>query len=284
MKNRTQPEKREPIREWQDSAPFWVKHAGMVRAMFAPITSALIEAAAIKEGDSVLDVAGGSGEPSLTIAEAVSRSTSIVFTDAVAGMVGGTRNEARLRRLANIEFAQCVGEELPFLSDRFDVVVCRFGIMLFPDPGAAIREMLRVAKPGGRIAIAVWGPKDSNPFFHLVSDILERYVESPAEDPDAPGAFRFASSGKLASLLRGAGAREVNERVLVFTLEAPLTPPQFWKVRTELSDTLRGKVAGLSPEKVNGLAHEVEEAGRAFYRNGLMRFPAKVLIVSGNAP
>lgn len=280
MKNRTQPESRDPLVEWQESAPYWAKHGDMVQAMFAPITSALIEAASLKAGDSVLDVAGGSGEPSLTIAAALGRSASIVFTDAVAEMVSASRNQARLRRLTNIKFLQCVGEALPFLPDKFDVVVCRLGLMLFPDPVGAIREMLRVAKPGGRIAAAVWAPRDSNPFFHVVADIVSRYVESPPEDPDAPGAFRFAPSGKLAGLFRGSSAIDVNERVLDFTLEAPLTPREFWQVRTELSDTLRGKVAALSHEQVSRLAQEVEEAGQAFYKKGSMRFPARVLIVS----
>jgi SAM-dependent methyltransferase len=269
------------LREWRESAPYWAKHAGIVRSMFAPITSALIEAAAIDEGHSVLDVAGGSGEPSITIAEAVGPSGSVICTDAVAEMVRASRSEARNRELTNIKFTQCVAEALPFQPDTFDVVVCRLGVMLFPGPAAAIGEILRVVKPGGRIAFAVWSARDSNPFFHVVANIVSRYVESPPEDPDAPGAFRFAERGKLASLLSDAGVIEVTERVLDFTLEAPLTPKQFWEVRTELSDTLRAKVAVLSKEQVARLAQEVEAAGRAFYEAGRIRFPAEVLIVSG---
>jgi SAM-dependent methyltransferase len=249
--------------------------------MFAPITDALIEVASIGERHSVLDVAGGAGEPSLTIAQAAGPSVSLTFTDAVGGMVSTSREQARSRRLNNIHFAQCIGEALPFLSETFDVVFCRLGVMLFPDPATAIREMLRVAKPGGRIALAVWGPRDSNPFFHLLADIMSRYVDSPPEDPDAPGAFRFASAGKLAGMLRASGAIEVTERVVDFTLDAPLTPAQFWGVRVELSDTLRDKVAQLSAAQVSRAAQEGEEAGRPFYQDGHMRFPAKVLVVSG---
>jgi len=250
--------------------------------MFAPITHALIDAATIHEGHSVLDVAGGSGEPSITIAEAVGQSGSVICTDAVAEMVRASRSEARNRELANIEFTQCVGEALPFQPDTFDVVVCRLGVMLFPEPSAAIREILRVVKTDGCIAFAVWAARDSNPFFHIVANIVSRYVESPPEDPDAPGAFRFAESGKLASLLNDAGVIEVTERVLDFTLDAPLTPKQFWEVRTELSDTLRAKVAALSEPQVARIAQEVEEAGRAFYEAGRIRFPAEVLIVTGS--
>jgi SAM-dependent methyltransferase len=269
------------LREWRESAPYWAKHAGTVRSMFAPITRALIEAATIHEGHSVLDVAGGSGEPSITIAEAVGPSGSVICTDAVAEMVRASRSEAHNRELANIEFTQCVGEALPFQPDTFDVVVCRLGVMLFPNPSAAIRETLRVVRPRGRIAFAVWTARDSNPFFDIVANIVSRYVESPPEDPDAPGAFRFAESGKLVSLLNAAGVIEVTERVLYFTLDAPLTPKQFWEVRSELSDTLRAKVATLSKEQVARIAQEVEEAGRAFYEAGRIRFPAEVLIVTG---
>ena len=273
---------KDTLREWRESAPYWNKHAALVRAMFAPITTALIDAAAIRDGQSVLDVAGGAGEPSLTITE-TTPTISLTFTDAVGGMVATARDQARRRSLNNIEFAQCVGEALPFSSGTFDVVLSRLGVMLFPDPGAAIREMLRVAKPGGRIALAVWGPRDANAFFHMVADIVARYVESPPEDPDAPGAFRFAESGKLAGLLRASGAIEVTERIFDFTLAASLPPEKFWDVRVELSETLRGKVARMSPLQVSRAAQEAEEAGRPFYEDGEMRFPARVLVVSGIA-
>ncbi len=270
--------------EWRESAPYWAKHAGTVQAMFAPISSAIINAAKIAEGDRVLDVAGGVGEPSIPIAEALGGSTSVFFTDYVGEMVATSRSQARHLRLTNIEFTQCAGEALPFLTNTFDVVVCRLGVMLFPDPMAAIREMLRVAKPAGRVALAVWSARAENPFFHVVANILSRYVESPPENPDAPGAFRFADRGKLADLIRQAGATEVTERLLNFTLEAPLTPKQFWEVRAELSDTLRAKVATLSPEQAARMAGEVEAAGRAFYEAGRMRFPGEVLIVSATKP
>jgi SAM-dependent methyltransferase len=270
--------KKDILREWRESAPYWAKHSAIVRAMFAPITSALIEAAAINRGDSVLDVAGGSGEPAITIAQAIG--ASVVFTDPVAEMVVTSRRQSSDLGLTNIAFTRCAGEALPFVTGTFDVVVCRLGIMLFPDPAAAIREILRVLKPDGRLALAVWSTSASNPFFHVVANIVSRYVESPAEDPDAPGAFRFSERGKLAGWLRGAGAVEVTERILEFSLEAPLKPKQFWEVRCELSDTLRSKVASLLPEQVANLAREVEEAGAAFHIADQMKFPAEVLIVS----
>ena len=278
----TEPNK-DVLRDWRESAPYWAKHSDTVRLMFAPITSALLGASGIKDGQSVLDVAGGAGEPSITIAQSVGCSGSVICTDAVAQMVATARNEAHLAGASNIGFAQCVGESLPFAAGTFDSVVCRLGVMLFPDPGSAIKEMLRVVKPGGQVSVAVWRHQESNPFFYVVADVVSRYVESPPEDPDAPGAFRFVESGKLARLFKECGGDGVNEQVLDFEMEAPITPKQFWELRTELSDSLRGKVASLSAEQVKRVAEEVEEAGQPFYSAGRMSFPGQVLIVTATA-
>ena len=75
------------LQEWRTTAPFWTKHSGTIRTMFAPLTEALIQDASIGEGQTVLDVAGGAGEPSLTIAERVGSTGAVTCTDAVAEMV-----------------------------------------------------------------------------------------------------------------------------------------------------------------------------------------------------
>lgn len=273
--------KKDVLLEWRESAPYWAKHAATVRSLFAPITAALIEAARISKGQTVLDIAGGSGEPSLTLAERVGGAGLVACTDATLEMVMTARNEARFLGLTNLEFARCAGESLAFSDNIFDAVVCRLGIMLFSDPASAIRESLRVLKPGGRASFAVWHTLDSNPFFSVVVEVVSRFVESPPEEPDSPGAFRFAERGKLAGLLSEAGAADVTERLIEFDLEAPITPREFWEARSELSDTLRAKLASLSSEDRKQIAKEVEQAGAAFFKAGRMKFPGEVLIVTG---
>ncbi|HSP62086.1 MAG TPA: methyltransferase domain-containing protein [Pyrinomonadaceae bacterium] len=269
------------LQEWRETARFWTKHSGTIRTMFAPLTEALIEDAGISEGQTVLDVAGGAGEPSLTIAERVGPAGAVTCTDAVAEMVAAAESEAQRRSLTNLTFQQCVADSLPFESNSFDAVVCRLGVMFFPDPLAALGEMLRVTKPGGSVALAVWHKDELNPFTHIVTDVMSRYVESPPADPDAPGAFRFAEPGKLASVLRNAGASDVGARVLHFQIEAPISPSEFWTMRSETSDTLRAKLAKLPAEEVLGLTQEVQEAGREYFPNNQMSFPAQMIIVSG---
>ena len=275
----------EVLREWRESARYWQKHASTIRTMFGPITQALVEDADIIEGDAVLDVAGGAGEPSLTIAEAVGPTGSVTYTDAAPEMAAAAESEARRRGITNVAFKQCAADSLPFESNSFDAVVSRLGVMFFPDPVAALREMLRVTKRGGVLSLAVWGKSELNPFFYVINDVVARYFEAAAPaDPNAPGAFRFEEPGSLARILSDAGAVEVKERVLRFDITAPMNPAQFWELRAETSGTLREKLGTLSPPLANSLAQEAQEAMREFSSNNQMSIPAQMIIVTGRKP
>jgi len=272
------------LQEWRTTARFWTKHSGTIRTMFAPLTEALIRDAGIGEGQTVLDVAGGAGEPSLTIAERVGTKGSVTCTDAVAEMVAAAESEAQRRGLVNITFRECLADSLPFESNSFDAVVCRLGVMFFPDPLAALREMLRVAKPGGSLSLAVWNKDELNPFTHITTEVMSRYIESPPVEPDAPNAFRFAEPGKLAGILELAGAGDIHERDVRFQSAAPISPIEFWMMRSETSDTLREKLAKLSAEQVSDATQEVLEAVWEYFPNGQMNFPAQMIIVTGTKP
>jgi ubiquinone/menaquinone biosynthesis C-methylase UbiE len=272
----------EILREWRDSAKYWAKHSATIRRMFAPLTQALIEDAGIVPGQSVLDVAGGTGEPSLTIAETVGPTGSVMCTDAIAEMVEAARAEAGKRHLTNIGFRQCTAESLPFPDNSFDVVVSRLGVMFFPDP--AFAQMVRVTKPGGVLAFVVWHHSELNPFSYVVADVLSRHVETPPADANAPGAFRFAELGKLAAVLTAAGASDVRQRVFKFDIAAPISPDEFWEMRSGTSETLRSKLAKLSDEERSQIAAEVYVAVKEFFPNNQMCFPAQMLIVTGRKP
>src|ERR1043166_579094 len=266
---------------WNETAKCWIQYSDTIRAMFVPLTEALIEGANISEGKNALDVAGGAGEPGLTIAERVGQNGSVFCTDAVAEMVDAARDEASRRGLTNVQFRQCTADSLPFPDNFFDATVCRLGIMFVPDPLAAMREMLRVTKTGGRLALAVWHKSEINPFCYTVTNVMARHVTSAAADPDAPNAFRFAESGKLSQIMTEAGASEVEERVVSFDIEAPLSPRQFWTMRSQTSDTLREKLAKLSSDEQAQIAGEVEQVVKEFFPHNQMKFPAKMILVTG---
>jgi len=269
---------------WQTSARYWHKYRVLITEMFAPLTSSLVEEAQIGIGQKVLDIGGGSGEPSLTISRIVRPAGSVMFTDPVAGMLESAQAEASSRGLTNIDFRQCSADDLPFADCTFHVAVGRLSAMFFANPATAMREALRVVLKDGRVAFAVWGPKEVNPFFSSITDVIDQFLEVPAQDPDAPDAFRFAVPGKLAGILEQADARNVIEGRLNFQIEAAISFEQFWQLRTEMSETLREKMSRVTPAQLPTIKQAVADAARRYFVSGTMSFPAEALIVSGRKP
>lgn len=269
------------INQWSDSAPYWERHHEVIRQMFAPITQALIEDGQIGSQQTVLDIATGSGEPALSIAALVGPEGRVFAVDPIPEMVAGARRAADRLGIKNAQFEVAFADHLPFPADTFDAVVSRFGVMFFPSPVEAVREMLRVLKPGRKLALAVWHFAEKNPFSHVLSRVMERYCDSPPVAPDTPDAFRFAPPGKLAGVLAEAGAIDPSGRLLQFNIEAPISAEDFWTLRAELSDKLREKVARLSREQLMEAKRLALEGHRQYSTERGMSLPAEVLIVSG---
>jgi len=257
----------EALHAWQTSARYWDKYRVLITEMFAPLTSGLVEEAHIGIGQKVLDIGGGSGEPSLTISTIVGPTGSVMYTDPVAGMLESTQAEATRRGVKNIHFRQCSADELPFEACTFDVAVGRLSAMFFADPAAAVREALRVVHKDGCVTFAVWGPKEANPFFSTITDVIDQFVEIRLQNPAAPDAFRFAVPGKLAGILEQADAKNVIERQLNFQIEAAISFEQFWQLRTEMSETLREKMARLTPAQLPTVKQAVADAARRAVEN-----------------
>jgi len=277
----TPEEQNKALDSWQTSARYWDKYRVLIEQMFAPLTSGLIEEARIGIGQKVLDIGGGSGEPSLTISSIVGPTGSVMYTDPAAGMVESAQAEAHRRGLTNIRFRQCSADDLPFPDRTFDVAVGRLSAMFFVDPVKAVREALRVILEDGYVSFVVWGPKEANPFFSVIADVIDRFVEGPPEDSGARDVFRFAVPGELAGILQQAGAKHVVERRLDFQIEAAVSFEQFWQLRTEMSGTLRENMARLAPAQLPTVKQAVADAARRYFVSRTMNFPAEALIVSG---
>jgi SAM-dependent methyltransferase len=271
----------ETISAWRDSAPYWEKYREKIRQMFAPVTDALVADARIGRGAAVLDIATGPGEPALSIAAIVGPEGRVLGVDPVEEMVEVARRSADRYGVANAKFEIAAPESLPWAADTFDAVTCRFGVMFFSSPVAGVREFLRVLKPERKLALAVWSLAERNPFFHTVGRVVERYVELPPIAPDAPDAFRFGAPGKLRGVLTEAGAADIAEHVLAFNIEAPVSVEEFWTLRCEMSEKMRGVVESLSPQRLAQVKAEALEALRPYSTDRGMSFSSEVLIVSG---
>ena len=122
-----------------------------------------IERLALMEGARVLDVCCGSGASAIPAAQAVGPDGSVVGVDLAENLLKLARTKAGQLALTNIEFRPGDLTALPFADDSFDVVVCVFGIFFVPDMESAVRELRRVLRSGGRLAITTWGPRFFEP-------------------------------------------------------------------------------------------------------------------------
>jgi len=271
----------ETINRWTGSAPYWEKHREVIRQMFAGITAGLIADAQVERGQTVLDVAMGPGEPSLSVAAVVGAEGKVCGIDPVAGMVAAARRAAERLALKNVQFEVAFADQLPFAADTFDAVISRFGVMFFPSPVDGVREMLRVLKPGRRLALAVWHFAERNPFHTAVARVMDQFIPSPPVEPDAPDAFRFATAGKLLKIFREAGVAEPRERLLQCKIEATVPVEEFLTLRLEMSEKLRDKISKLSKGQVAEVRRLGLESLGEYWTGRALSFPAEILIVSG---
>ncbi|SHJ33767.1 Ubiquinone/menaquinone biosynthesis C-methylase UbiE [Shimia gijangensis] len=148
-----------------------------VPAVFAPWPAHLVDGAAVREGSSVLDIACGSGVLARAALEATGKSGRVVGLDPAPGMIAAAREVE-----PQIDWVLGSAEKLPFDNGSFDCVVSQFGMMFFQDHPKAAYEMYRVAKSGGKLAVAVWHSIDKNPAYRDIVAVLDEHVSPEAAD------------------------------------------------------------------------------------------------------
>jgi SAM-dependent methyltransferase len=146
-----------------------------VPTLFGPWAPRVADATGIASGDRVLDVGCGTGILARKAAERVGSAGHVTGLDLDEGMLSVAR-----RIGPGIECRQGDATELPFEDAAFDAVVSQFALMYFPDRAAALREMWRVLRPGGRLAVAVWAPHERATGYVELARIAERYAGEEA--------------------------------------------------------------------------------------------------------
>ena len=200
------------IYQTDDRADFCAREKLRRQESSGAATETLIKAADLHIGDRVLEVAAGTGDQAVMIAQIVGSNGHVVATDSSANMLAHAEKAAREADLSNIETRVMTAEALEFDENSFNAVICRMALMLFGNPLTALTEMHRVVKPGGKVAVMVWSSADKNPFHGLPLQIARRIGNIPASGLDKPGLFALGDSERLEDLFRKVGFRSVSSQ------------------------------------------------------------------------
>jgi len=220
---------------WASVADGWMRRDELLRKGAESVTRRMLELADISDGHNVLDIASGTGEPSISAARLTGDTGSVIGTDLTEEMLAYAREKARQAGVGNIEFKCVDGETLDFPANTFDAVTIRWGLMFMPEPVACLQQAHDVMKDTARIAIACWSAPDKNPFVSLLMQSLGEYMDVPKLPPGTPGIFAMADPERLHATIAAAGFSDITlEELEIDVLEVP-DGQAYWDVISDLA-------------------------------------------------
>jgi SAM-dependent methyltransferase len=268
---------------WAAVATAWGEHAEYADARGAVAAERMLELTMPQPGERVLELACGPAGLGLAAAKRVTPGGDVVLSDVVPEMTSIAAARAEDQGLTNVSTRVLDVEQIDEPDESYDVVLCREGLMFATDPAGAAAEIVRVLRPGGRAAIAVWGPRESNPWLGVLFDAASAQLGRPVPPPGIPGPFSLDDSGRLADLLSDAGLADV----VVSELPVPLRAGSFeeWWTRTSaLAGPLAKMLAALPDDAIEALRVRVREAVSPFQTEAGVEFPGLTLLAGGRRP
>lgn len=262
------PQPPNPKDYWSNRSSAWTDGASTGKASDETFDRALMDAAEIKPNHRVLDLAAGTGDPSMTIAEHLKEAGSVVSFDMTEPMLSVAQRRAANLGLHNIDIVSGNMEMLPFPDETFDTITCRNGLMFPENKPACVREACRVLKPGGRAAWLVWATIEENPTYLTVNKGLQAYFHR--EFPPRMVRHNLGEQGALTSLLEQADFASVEERRFAYERLVAVGDDYF---RRAIARTVPNEIGGLSDRDWDDLIGAVEEASADLRDGDTYRIP-----------
>jgi SAM-dependent methyltransferase len=204
------------LETWGKMATGWEARREWLMGITRPANEWLAEKVNPQPGQTILEVAAGTGDLGFTVAERVGEDGRVISTDFAPEMVDVARRQSEARKLTNVEHRVLDAESMDLDDDSVDGVVCRWGYMLMADPGAALRETRRVLRGGGPLAFAVWMTPDRNPWAAVPGMTMVQRGHMPPPEPGAPGIFGMGAPGRIRELVAEGGFGEPELEEIAF--------------------------------------------------------------------
>ena len=255
--------RRTSYESWEAMAPGWERRRVELEDALTPVRDWLITHLAPQPGDTVLELAAGPGDTGFAAAALVGEGGRLISTDFSPEMVEVARRRGAELGLENADYRAMDAERIELDVASVDGVLCQSAYMLMADSAAALSETRRVLRPGGRLAMSVWGTPERNPWASIGGRILVERGLVSQPGPGAPGVFSMASEERTRSLLGDAGFTDVlTDEVPVRFAFTDLEDYEKWM--TDLSGSFALATMGLSEPEREALRAELRVAFEPF--------------------
>ena len=270
---------RQQKESWNKFSSGWKKWDVLFMDFLKPMGDEIIKLLDPKDTDVILDVASGTGEPGLTIANKL-KFGKVVVTDLAEDMLAVAKENAHRRGISNIEIFPCDVCEMPFEDNTFDAISCRFGFMFFPDMLLAAKEMARVLKPGGRIATSVWNIPEKNFWITAILGTINKNMELPPPPPGAPGMFRCAKEGLISDIFLQSGLKNVSVKEVTGKMNCR-TADVYWNSMTEVAAPVVAALSNADDFMKTKIKNEVFQKVTEKYPDGNVMIDSSALVIFG---
>lgn len=266
--------------QWQSAAEAWYHWSDTLNQWLGKATEKMLEMAEISTGQRVLDVAAGAGEQSISVAKKVGETGYVLATDISSNILAYAKEMAQEAGLNNIETQVMDGENLTIPDESFDAVISRVGLIYFPDQQRALKEMLRVLKPGGKVAAIVYSTPEKNKFFSIPVSIIRNRAKLPPPLPGQPGPFSLGAEGIIEKAFTQAGFRNVRSALV----DSPLTLPsakECVRFEKESFGALHQMLSTLTDEEKLSVWEEIEQELKKFETDKGFAGPCEMIVAIG---
>jgi ubiquinone/menaquinone biosynthesis C-methylase UbiE len=253
------------LQTWDEMASGWEDRREWQLGITGAINEWIVDRVDPQPGQTILDVAAGTGDLGFAAAERVGDEGGVICTDFAPEMIEAARRNGAARGLENVEYRVLDAENMDLADDSVDGVVSRWSYMLMADPAKALSETNRVLRDGGTLAFAVWQTPDRNLWAAIPGMTLVQRGHMPPPEPGAPGIFALGEADRLRDVVTGAGFDDPQIEELTF--EWRYAADDLWETLTKLAGPLARVIKQLPSDEQAATRAAIEE-GLAEFRDG----------------